>query len=191
MVQPFEVITTSPTNLQFGYANITTDTQLSTQVSFHIQRMGRFRHTDQQWWVIVNGSPKTFNYKMEGNYSDQHLISLVLYTCYSISHVCLSPNMAGASPITWPLTSCENTLYPLLLITNHHLSSQEIHCIHSAQFISELCQSHKTVAAKYVCLISNPFTIIFVHVTYNTDCSSFSEHRLGGNHAAILFLDLE
>ena len=90
--------------------SITTDTQLSTQVSFHIQRVGRFRHTDQQWWVIVNGSPKTFNYKMEGNYSDQHLISLVLYTCYSISHVCLSPNMAGASPITWPLTSCENTL---------------------------------------------------------------------------------
>ena len=111
MVQPFKVITTSPTNLQFGYVNITTDTQLSTQVSFHIQRVGRFRHTDQQWWMIVNGSPKTFSYKMEGNYSDQHLISLVLYTCYSISHVCLSPNMAGASPITWPLTSCENTLY--------------------------------------------------------------------------------
>ena len=110
MVQLFKVITTSPTNLQFGYVNITTDTQLSTQVSFHIPRVGRFGHTDQQWWVIANGSPKTFNFKMEGNYSDQHLISLVLYTCYSISHVCLSPNMAGASPITWPLTSCENTL---------------------------------------------------------------------------------
>ena len=110
MVQPFKVITTSPTNFQFGYVYITTDTQLSTQVSFHIQRVGRFRHTDQQWWVIVNGSPKTFNYNVEGNYSDQHLISLVLYTCYSISHVCFSSNMAGASPITWPLTSCENTL---------------------------------------------------------------------------------
>ena len=40
MVQPFKVITTSPTNLQFGYVNITTDTQLSTQVSFHIQGGG-------------------------------------------------------------------------------------------------------------------------------------------------------
>ena len=60
-----------------------------------IQRVGRFTPTDQQWWVIVNGSLKTFNYKIEGNYSDKHLISLVLYTCYSISHVACHPIWRG------------------------------------------------------------------------------------------------
>ena len=85
----------------------------STQVSFHIQRAGRFRHTDKQWWVVANVSSKTFNvFTTTKRKVIIHANIWFHWYCIlatpSVKFIC-HPIWRGI-PITWPLTSNENTL---------------------------------------------------------------------------------